>query len=309
MVSQPTDVDQIKKMFPVLQLSILLIGGNNMARKDAKRVEIPALMQCMIDLKPTRKENEVYIDRKIDVTNLVKFMEECRKQGKRYTYFHAFMTAIARVMYHRPKLNRFVSNRHMYEHNEILLSFVAKMSLDDKSDELMLVIPIEENDNIDSIADKIARKVEVLRSSRADKAGANSAADMLGKLPNIIRVPIFAIIRQLGKYGMLPSSLTDNNIYFTSMIISNLGSIRCGAIYHNLADFGTCSSLTSIGEIRDEVAVDENGKQCIRKVCEFGVTLDERIGDGFYFAKSVAMIEEILRNPTLLSDPVSKPIG
>ena len=28
-------------------------------RKDATRVEIPALMQCMIDLKPTRKECEV----------------------------------------------------------------------------------------------------------------------------------------------------------------------------------------------------------------------------------------------------------
>ena len=279
-----------------------------MARRDAKRVEIPALMQCMIDLKPTRKENEVYIDRKIDVTELVKFMDEKKREGKRYTYFHAFMTAIARVMYHRPKLNRFISNRHMYEHNEILLSFVAKMSLDDKSDELMLVIPIEENDNIDSIADKISRKVEVLRSSKADKAGANSAADMLGKLPNIIRVPIFAIIKQLGKYGMLPSSLTDNNIYFTSMIISNLGSIKCGAIYHNLADFGTCSSLTSIGEIKDEVQVDEKGKQVVRKVCEFGVTLDERIGDGFYFAKSVAMIEEILQNPVLLNDPVCKPI-
>ena len=279
-----------------------------MARRDAKRVEIPALMQCMIDLKPTRKENEVYIDRKIDVTELVKFMDEKKREGKRYTYFHAFMTAIARVMYHRPKLNRFISNRHMYEHNEILLSFVAKMSLDDKSDELMLVIPIEENDNIDSIADKISRKVEVLRSSKADKAGANSAADMLGKLPNIIRVPIFAIIKQLGKYGMLPSSLTDNNIYFTSMIISNLGSIKCGAIYHNLADFGTCSSLTSIGEIKDEVQVDEKGKQVVRKVCEFGVTLEERIGDGFYFAKSVAMIEEILQNPVLLNDPVCKPI-
>ena len=280
-----------------------------MARRDAKRVEIPALMQCMIDLKPTRKECEVYIDRKIDVTNLVEYMEECKREGKRYTYFHAFMTAIARVMYHRRKLNRFVSNRHMYEHNDILLSFVAKISLDDKSDELMLVIPIEEDDNIDSIAEKIAKKVEALRSSKADKAGANSAADLLGRLPNIIRVPIFAVIKQLGKYGLLPSSLTDNNIYFTSMIISNLGSIRCGAIYHNLADFGTCSSLTSIGEIKDELQVDAEGKQCVRKVCDFGVTLDERIGDGFYFAKSIAMIEEILRNPELLNDPVSKPIG
>lgn len=277
-------------------------------RKDARRVEMPVIMQCCIDLKPTRKENEVYIDRKIDVTDLVRKMEEYKKEGKHYTYFHAFMTAIAKVIYHRPKLNRFITNRHMYEHKDILLSFVAKMSLDDKAEELMLVIPVDKDDNIDSIAGKIAAKVDNLRSDKADKKGANSAIDVLGKLPNIIRVPIFGLIKILDRYGKVPASLMSNNIYFSSMIISNLGSIRCGAIYHNLADFGSCSSLTSIGEIKDEIVIDENGKQEIRKICEFGVTLDERIGDGFYFAKSVNMIEQVLNNPALLEDPLSKPI-
>ena len=277
-------------------------------RRDARIVDLPPLMQCAVDLKPTRKENEVYIDKKADVTELVKYMEQCKKEGKQYTYFHAFMAAIAKVIYHRPKLNRFISNRHLYEHNDILLSFVAKMSLDDKSEELMLVITVEDNDNMDSIAAKIAEKVSNLRSKKADKAGANSAVDVLGKLPNIIRVPIFAVIKLLGKWGMLPASLTDNNIYFSSMIISNLGSIRCGAIYHNLADFGSCSSLTSIGEIKDELVVNKDGSQEVRKMCEFGVTLDERIADGFYFAKSVGMIEYILQHPQILNDPISRPI-
>ena len=98
------------------------------------------------------------------------------------------------------------------------------------------------NMTMESIAAKTAAKVEKLRSVKAEKAGANSAADALGKMPNIIRVPIFVIVKVLGKFGLLPDSLTSNNIYFSSMIISNLGSIHCGAIYHNLADFGTCSS-------------------------------------------------------------------
>ena len=54
-------------------------------RKDARRVEIDALKQCMIDLKPTRKECEVYIDRKIDVTELVKYVEERKKNGEKLT--------------------------------------------------------------------------------------------------------------------------------------------------------------------------------------------------------------------------------
>ena len=59
-------------------------------RRDARRVDVSALMQCCIDLKPTRKENEVYINQKIDVTKLVQFIEESKKQGSHYTYFHAF---------------------------------------------------------------------------------------------------------------------------------------------------------------------------------------------------------------------------
>jgi len=274
-------------------------------RRDAIRVDVSSLMQCCIDLKPKRYENEVYIDRAIDVSELVRYMEEKKAEGKHYTYFYAFMTAIAKVIVHRRKLNRFISNRHMYEHREILLSFVAKMSLDDRSEELMLVIPVEESDNIDTITAKIAEKVDRLRYAKGDKSGANGAVDVLGRLPNIVRVPVFAAFKLLGKYGLLPSSLTDNNIYFTSMIISNLGSIRCGAIYHNLADFGTCSGLTSIGEIRDEVYLDEEGKEKVRKICDFGITLDERIADGFYFAKSVNLIEKILKDPKTLEDPLS----
>ena len=39
-----------------------------------------------------------------------------------------------------------------------------------------------------------------------------------------------------------------------------------------------------------------------RWVCEFGVTMDERIADGVYYAKSVNMLEYILNNPELLED-------
>ncbi|MBR4461068.1 MAG: 2-oxo acid dehydrogenase subunit E2 [Erysipelotrichaceae bacterium] len=277
-------------------------------RKDARRVKIDTLKQCMIDLKPNRKENEVYIDQKIDVTELVRYIEECKKKGIHYTYFHAFLTAIGKVMYNRPFLNRFIINRHMYEHNDVLLSFAAKIALDDKSGELMLVVPIEENDNIASISRKTAEMVDKVRNAKEEKSGANGVADVLGKLPNLFRVPVMALISFFGKRGLLPKSMTDNNIYFTSMIISNLGSIGCGAIYHNLADFGTCSSLTTIGEIVNEKLIHDDGTEELRKVCSFGVTLDERIADGFYFARSVKMIESILQHPEMLEKPAGTKI-
>lgn len=273
-------------------------------RRDARRVELPGLMQCCIDLKPGRMENEVYINFTADVTELSAYIEEKKTRGERITFFQAYVAAIAKLMYSRPKLNRFIANRHLYEHNELTLSFVAKMSLNDRSEEIMLLIPVDKEDNMESLAQKVAAKVGNLRGDKVDKAGANSAIDVLGKLPNIIRVPVFGIMKWLDKKGRLPESLTKDNIYFSSMIISNLGSIKCGAIYHNLANFGSCSALTSIGAVRTENRVNPDGTVTSRQVCDFGVTLDERVADGYYFAKSVKLLEYILANPKLLEEPV-----
>lgn len=273
-------------------------------RRDARRVEIPGLMQCCIDLKPHRWENEVYINRDMDVTALSAYLERKKQEGRRYTCFCAFLTAIAKVIYNRPKLNRFVKNRHLFEHKTVSLAFVAKMSLNDRSEEIMLIIDVDPEDTIETIAAKLSAKVENLRGKSVSKAGANSAIDVLGRLPNVIRVPIFGLIKWMDRTDLLPKSLSRDNIYFSSMIVSNLGSIRCGAIYHNLAEFGTSSSLATMGEIRR--TVNEEGQEV--QLCEFGITLDERIGDGYYYAKSCRMIEYILQHPELLEEPAGTPV-
>ena len=40
-----------------------------------------------------------------------------------------------------------------------------------------------------------------------DKKGANSAIDVIGKLPNIIRVPLVGILKKMDSKGLLPESL------------------------------------------------------------------------------------------------------
>ena len=83
------------------------------------------MQQICIDLKPNRCDSDVYINQKIDVTNLMEYLAKRKEEGTHITFFHAIVTAIGKVLYNRNKLNRFVSNRHMYEHNDVVLSFVA----------------------------------------------------------------------------------------------------------------------------------------------------------------------------------------
>ena len=281
-----------------------------MSTRNARRVkDITGMQQICIDLKPDRCDSDVYINQKMDVTKLVEYMDKRKKDGDDITYFHAFVTAIGKVFYNRNKLNRFVSNRHIYEHNDVVVSFVAKVSFDDKSEEMMIMVPIEPNDNIDTISKKISGYVDKVRNSKSiEKEGANDAIDIVGKLPNGIRIPLVGILKWCDKKGILPKFLVKDNLYYSSIILSNLGSIKCGAIYHNLTTFGTCSSLATIGEIKDEIVINKDGKEEIKKLCEFGINLDERIADGYYMAKSVKLLQYIFDNPELLEQPASEKI-
>lgn len=277
----------------------------------AHRVKgVSGLNQISIDLKPHRSVSDVYINQKMDLTELVKYIEKKKAAGEEVTFFHAFLTAIGKTVYNRPKLNHFVADRHLWEHEKVVLSFVAKISFDDHSEEMMVMIPIEKDDTIYTIGDKVRKKVEAFRNKKTNKVnkeGANSAIDILAKLPNFMRVPLIGVLKWTDKKGFLPSSLAKDNLYYSTMIVSNLGSIGCGAIFHNITDFGNSSSLLTMGEIKDEEIIDGK-KHEVRKICEWGMNFDERIADGYYFAKSAKVLQYLLSHPELLEKPASEKV-
>lgn len=278
-------------------------------RRDGVKVRnIDGMHKFMLRFSPTRCEAEVYINHKMDVTNLVKYMEKKKKENpeNRFTYFHAFSTAIAKTIYNRPLLNRFVINDNYYDRNEVTLSFVAKVEFTDQSKENLTVLKIDKQDNINTINQKISGAVKNVRSNKDNSTDA--AATLLGKLPNWLFKIVVGIFKILDRHDMLPKSLTGNLVYYSTVLMSNLGSIGCGSVYHHLTDFGTNSIVVTIGEIKKESVVTDSGKVEIRDVCEFGITLDERIADGFYFAKSVKLLEYILNNPELLEENASEKI-
>ena len=272
-----------------------------MGRIDAKRVkDVLGTEQMQIDLKPQRSISTVYCEYKMDVTKLHDYIAKKKKSGiKDLTYFHAFLTGLGRVVYHRPKLNRFVANRHIWEHNDVVLSFVAKIAFEDKSEELMMQVPFKDNDNLETISKKIYDKVHEIREGNAEKGGANDAVDKLASLPNPIRIPVMGFLKWLDRKGKLPRSLQKDNLYYSSMIISNLGTLKCNAILHNINDFGTVSVLTTMGEVKEEELLID-GKKERRLMCPFGINLDERVADGYYFIKSIKMLQYLFDNPELL---------
>ena len=274
-----------------------------MNRKDGIKVKNLDGMHGLINfVMPRRADSEVYINTKLDVTKLVDYITNKKKEKgyEELTYFHAFSIAIGKLFYNRPLLNRFVINKTHYDRKNITLSFVAKKEFTDHAEETFNVIKVEEKDNLLSISNKISGKVHKVREEKKTNA-ADNFINNIGKLPKFIRWFMIKIVKFADNHDLIPQSLTSNSIYHSSVLLSNLGSIKCGAIYHHLTDLGTNSVLITIGEIKEEPVVID-GKIEIRKLCEFGVTVDERIGDGFYFVKSLKLLEYMFNNPEILEE-------
>ncbi len=275
-------------------------------RRDGKKINVPAMAKVMTYIK-SRQEAYVYINRKFDVTNLVQYMKKKKEKNPDLTYFHAFSMAIAKVVYNRPRLNTFIMNHKFYQRNDVILTFTARISFDDdKNKEVMSLIKVDPSDNIIDLSNKIKEKVNNFRNKKI-QTSSDDSLDILGKLPGwFLKIIVAPLFKWLDRHDMLPRSLNDELLYNSTVILSNLGSIKCGAIHHNLTNFGTNSIILTIGDIHKEQVVMPNGKVEIRDIVEFGINLDERIGDGVYFSKSVNLLDYILKNPETLEDKANE---
>ena len=271
-----------------------------MGRKAHKVKDVTGIQNIMIDLKPNRCEAEVFMNIDLDVTEFVKYIKELKKENEDITFFHGFVQIMGKILYKYPKLNRFVQNRTLYEHDDVSIAFVAKAEFNDKSEEFMTCLNIEEDDTIIEVSKKLKEKIDKIRDNKSDAntAGANNVVDKIGHFWRPLRSFLVGILKWVDKKFGLPGSIADENIYYSSLIVSNLGTFKTPGIYHNLTNLGTSSGLATFGEIKEE-----HGKYYMN----FGITLDERIGDGFYFCRALKAIEYLFANPKLLMEKANEP--
>ena len=72
--------------------------------------------------------------------------------------------------------------------------------------------------------------------------------------------------------------------------------------------WGTCSFFCVIGEKKWTPLYDEHGLVEMQETVDLGLTVDERIADGYYYAKSVRLFKYLLEHPTLLERPLSEEV-
>lgn len=281
-------------------------------RRDGRWVrDVTGLQAIMTNLMPNRTDCEVYLQESFDATELMAYLEEKNREHPEYktTLFHCFLTAFARMVRERPLMNRFIQGRRTYERYEISLSFVAKRRFADHAEESLMFLVPKDTDTIDDISRRIVGEIQEVRKSEHATGGVDALMDKLAALPRPILMFVVYVIRCLDFWGINPQSITDGDPNYSSVFCSNLGSIKCPSVYHHLNNYGTNSMMFTIGNLHKEQVVMPDGSVQLRDMVDIGATLDERIADGFYFARSLKLVRHIFAHPQLLDCPLNQPSG
>ncbi len=278
-------------------------------RKDAYRIkDIDGMHFYMAYLMPKRTQSEVYINEAIDVTELLKYIEDKNKSGERkVTLFHCMIAAFARAIKMRPFLNRYISGKKYYMRHEISMGFVIKKKFADHAEETLMIFKPKDDDALVDITDKISPKVSEVKKEEKGQS-VDDILNVVKKLPKVIMEIFMAFMRYADTHGLMPKAFSDVDTNYCTVLLSNLGSIKCDAVYHHLNNFGTNGIVITIGELHKEMLFDQEGNGSVRDVVNIGVTLDERIADGFYFARSLKLIKHLFKNPELLDKTLGEEI-
>ena len=199
-------------------------------------------------LYPNRCDNEAFISERIDLTNLNAYLEKKNAESPKYPLklFYVIVAAAAKACQLRPKMNRFIANKNVYQRNELTAAFVVKKEFSDNGAEALAKLRFEAQDTMDSIWGKVVDQITAGRSEKADSS--TESMDMFNRMPRFLSKFIVWIVTRLDIHGWVPASLIETDPYYCTVVLTNLGSIKLHAGYHHLTNWGTNSVFVVVGE-------------------------------------------------------------
>ncbi|MBQ8845169.1 MAG: 2-oxoglutarate dehydrogenase [Clostridia bacterium] len=285
-------------------------------RKDGKKVKnLDIIEKAGVYFMPQRIDAVNLYKQKIDCDKLDQFILEEKKNGVHFTYQDILIASIVRLIYNRPKLNRFIMNCQIYQRNYISVSMNIKKKLSDDGEEVTLKMYFTGRESIYQVKEIVKKEIEKYliptekekkKNEKIDKNETRKTAGFLCKLPNSAFKFALGLVRFLDKGGNLPKSLIHASPFHTSIYVTNLKSIKLNAIYHHLYNFGTTTMFAALGKEKYEPVTDVTREIRAKKLLEIGFTLDERVADGLYYGNSLRMLQKFMENPVVLKEELKE---
>ena len=250
-----------------------------------------------------RSESQLLFRQLIDVEKTLRHLASANSasEHRNITLFHVILCAAVRTIALRPKLNRFVKGRRVYQRNSISCSFVVKKELREGAPFTNVKIAFGPDDTLEAVCEKVEER---LRLARADEATAEEKElRLVTRLPTWITSIITSLFRLFDHFGLAPKRLIQVDPLYTSAYLSHHASIGLDAPYHHLFNWGTASVFLVIGRIHKAVVATYNDEVCAVNAVTAAFTVDNRIADGIYAGRALKLFKDFVENPEKLETP------
>jgi hypothetical protein len=240
-----------------------------------------------------------YEDR-VEITAAEEMLKKLKADGmKGIGILHLFIAAYVRCVSQFPALNRFCSGQRIYARNEIEIAMVVKKKLAAESGETSLKLVFAPDSTLQEIYEKLTVEIDKIKDEKPGNEAEDASASLM-KLPHLLLKFVMWMLRLLDYFGKMPQSIISASPFHSSLVISDLGSVGIGKIYHHLYDFGNLPVFIAFGKKYRVWELNKEGQPIERRYVDYGCVTDERICDGYYYALSFRHLNHYLHNPELL---------
>lgn len=283
--------------------------ANNYKRRSGDRNDgriihtLPGFCRFIPYIMKSRNDAQNFYEQSFEITNADLWFREQRNAGyKGMGMLHLFIAAYIRCISQLPGLNRFVAGRRIYARNNIEVVMAIKRGLSIDSTETTIKVEFDPSDTIYDVYNKMNDAVEEVKASN-NANGTEDFAEKFKKLPRFAVRFILWLLTVADYFGILPKKLLELSPFHGSMIITDLGSLGIGPIYHHIYNFGTLPVFISFGAKYHKYELDRTGSAIDHKYVDAKFVLDERTIDGHYYATVFKLMSKLIQDPSLLEVP------
>ena len=274
-------------------------------RKEGRLLRsLPALSRFIPFIMPTRNDALVEYEEAFDIAPMEKMLRKERVDGyKGIGLLHFIIAAYIRCIAELPGINRFVVGRRIYARNNIEIVMAVRKDSSLNATETMIKPVFTPEDTILDVYTKLNAEIEAARATAEDGNSTDKVANLLLHAPRLLLQAAIGLLRLMDYFGIIPASLLKASPFHGTMIVTDLGSLRIGPVYHHIYNFGTLPVFIAFGAKRHSYELDRHGEFVDRKVADFKFVMDERIVDGHYYAAFLNRLRYYFEHPELLELP------
>ena len=276
-------------------------------RKDGRLIRsLPGFGNFIPFIMKDRNDALVQYEESIEISVVDKWLRAQRVNGyKGIGFLHFMIAAYIRCVAMFPGINRFIAGRRIFARYGIDVVMTVKKELSLNAEETTIKVHFQPTDTIYDVYRKMNEQIAEIKANEDDN-GTEDFANAITRLQRFLLSFAIWVLKVMDFFGILPDAWTEVSPFHGSMIITDMGSLRMGPVYHHIYNFGTLPAFIAIGSKYHKYEVNKKAQVEDHKYIDAKYVIDERICDGHYYATFFQAMRYLAKHPEVLETPPSK---